>query len=135
GRPADTPRAGGPGPPLLRPARPGRPPRHGQRRPRGLPGGARPGGGLLLEPVPAGRLDRLPRPDRATAPAPPRRLRGPLVLHPPPPAPPSGARGSSPPPSAEVAGRPAVPFTPAIRHYQAACRKLHEVFKGELPFA
>src|SRR5262249_59178368 len=80
GRPADPPRAGGPGPPLLRAARPGRPPRHGQRRPRGRPGGARPGGGLLLQPGPAGRLDRLPRPDPAAAPRPPRRLRGPLVL-------------------------------------------------------
>jgi RNA polymerase sigma-70 factor (ECF subfamily) len=34
--------------------------------------------------------------------------------------------------AAEVLG---VSMSTVIRHYQAACRKLHEVFKGELPFA
>ena len=38
-------------------------------------------------------------------------------------------------PYAEAAGLLGVSVSTVIRHYQAACRKLHEVFKGELPFA
>ena len=38
-------------------------------------------------------------------------------------------------PHAEAAELLGVSLSTVIRHYQAACRQLHEVFQGELPFA
>ena len=38
-------------------------------------------------------------------------------------------------PHAEAAELLGVSLSTVIRHYQAACRRLHEVFGGELPFA